>query len=107
MTFIVLWEIDSLKKALVYTAVAVVLGLVLTLVLFAMIAKIKSQDHYEIPYMRSEQLEEFRDPSADTVEYSVSDLEILAFNIVIAFVAYMLFKRKTSDRDYLHRPFPY
>ncbi len=96
-----------MKKALVYTAVAVFLGLVLTLVLFAMIAEIKTQDHHEIPYMRWEQLEEFRDPSADTVEYSVSDLEVLAINIVIAFVAYMLFKRKTSDREYLHRPFPY
>jgi uncharacterized protein involved in cysteine biosynthesis len=85
-------EADTLKKILVYLAVAVVLGLFLTLVPLITIAKIRVEN----------------DSFLDASQYSDADLEIFAISFVIALVVYVLFKRRTPHHEYRGlAPYPY
>jgi ABC-type dipeptide/oligopeptide/nickel transport system permease component len=96
-------EAHTLKKILLYSAVAVVLGLSLILVPLITLVEIRAENGY-LAGTRSlpEQLEELEGTHGlDTPEYSTYDVKILAFSFVIALVAYMLFKRRTSRQDYL------
>jgi len=106
-------EANTLRRTLLYSAVAVVIGLLLTLVPLITLAEIKAgYNHYAMPSSLSQRMETLEGArahfDADTPRYSAYDLEILAFSFVIALVAYVLFKRRTPHHD--HRwsgPFPY
>jgi len=97
------------KKILVYSAVAVVLGLTLTLVPLIALAGIKAENHYVMSRSLSQQLEQLEGTHGlDAPKCTNSDVKILAFSFVIALVVYMLFKRRTSHHDYRWgRPFLY
>jgi len=97
------------KKILVYSAVAVVLGLTLTLVPLIALAGIKAENHYVMGRSFSQQLEQLEGTHGlDAPKCTNSDVKILAFSFVIALVAYALFKRRTSHHDYRWgRPFLY
>jgi len=100
-------EAKALKKILVYSLVAVLLGLSLTLV---PLATIKAEnDYYAMPQSIQERLktlEGTHDSGAAT--YLASDLEILAISFVIALVVYLLFKRIIPHHDYGRiRPYLY
>ena len=87
-----------MKKILVYSVVAVVLGLSLMLVPLITLAE-KTGNHYLMPHSLSEQLEKIEGASADP-KYSMSDVKILGFSFLVASVMYLLFRRKTSHPDY-------
>jgi hypothetical protein len=78
-----------LKKILIYSAVAVVLGLLLTLVPLFTLAEFKTENHYVItPNVRN-----FVNPEIkEATNYSVFGFEILAISFTVALVAYVLLK---------------
>ena len=92
-----------MKKILLYSAVAVVLGLVLTLV------PLIRPDHYNA--MRNSLSEkETLDGTYNFggYRYSAADVKVFAISFVVALVVYMLFKRRRSHRDYRWiGPYPY
>ena len=96
-----------MKKILLYSLVAVILGLSLTLV---PLATIKAENGYNaIPQsiqQRLKTLEGTHDSGAAT--YSGSDVEIFAISFVIALVVYLLFKHMLPPHDHgWIRPYPY
>lgn len=97
-----------MKKILVYFVVAVVLGLVLTLVPL-IVTGIKAEYHYLMGLPLSEGLEHLEGTrGSEEPTYSISDVEILGISFVIASLAYLIFKRRTSHHDYRWgRPFPF
>jgi len=83
-------EAETLQKILVYSAVAVVLGLLLTLIPSAII---RTERANTIAGFLFGEVEEFRrDYGLDAPKYSVAGLEILAISVIIAFFGYMLVK---------------
>ncbi len=98
-----------MKKILVYLAVAVVLGLFLTLVPLITIAEIRVENEYAMPESLWEGLEKLEGTRfLDTSQYSDAGLEILAISFVIALVVYVLFKRRLTHHEYRRFPlYPY
>jgi len=98
-----------LKRILVYSTVAVVLGLALTLVPLITLAEIRGENHFVMRHSFPQQLERLEGTyGLDAPKRSVSDVRILAFSFVIALVAYGLFKRRTPHHDHRWgRPFLY
>ncbi|MDI6905211.1 MAG: hypothetical protein QMD13_06975 [Candidatus Bathyarchaeia archaeon] len=85
-----------MKKILVYSAVAVVLGLILTLVPLITLTEIQAENHYMAGSL-SEQLEKLEGTyGLNAPKYSVAELEIFAISFVIALVVYVVFKRSSS-----------
>ena len=100
-------EAETLKKILLYSLVAVILGLSLTLV---PLATIKAENGYNAISQsiqeRLKTLEGTHDSGATT--YSGSDVEIFAISFVIALVVYLLFKHILSQHDHGRiRPYLY
>lgn len=89
-----------MKKILIYSAVAVVLGLVLTLSPLIVLTKIETENNYLIPSeaLGREQLEKFKElwglgkPKYSI--YSIADLEILLISLAVASAVYVIFKRR-------------
>jgi hypothetical protein len=101
-------EADTVKKILVYSAVAVVLGLTLTLVPLIALAGIKAENNVMCRSL-SQQLEQLDGTHGlDAPKFTNSDVKILAFSFVIALVVYMVFKHGISHHHYRWgRPFLY
>ena len=98
-----------MKKTLLYSAAAVVLGLLLTLVPLITLAKIRPYYYHAMRNSLPEKLETldgtygFRGYS-----YSAADVNVFAISFVVALVVYMLFKRRRPHRDYRWvGPYPY
>ena len=92
-----------MKKILVYLAVAVVLGLFLTLVplITITIAEIRVENNYAMSHSLWEGLEKLEGTRfLGTSQYSDAGLEILAISFVIALVVYVLFKRRLPHHEY-------
>jgi len=88
------------KKILVYSAVAVVLGLTLVLVPLIALAGIEAENNV-MDRSFCQQLEQLEGTHGlDAPKCSDSDVKILAFSFVIALVAYMLFRHRISHHDY-------
>lgn len=102
-------EADTLKKILVYFAVAVVLGLFLMLVPLITIAEIRVENDHAIPRSLWAGLEKLEgDYDLDASKYSDIDLEIFAISFVVALVVYVLFKRRLPHHEYRGlAPYPY
>ena len=103
-------ETGTLKKILLYSAVAVVLGLLLTLVPLITLAEFRPENHYSVFYSLSEKMGEIEKPTydRDTSAFSAYNLDILAISFVIALVVYVLFKRRIPHDDYRWiRGYPY
>lgn len=92
-----------MKKALLYVAIAMILGLVMTLSPLVVLANMNIKNHraglcfltedsgkiYETPYIDKE---------------SLTDLGVLAFCFIIAFIVYSFVKSKTRlEQDYRWR----
>jgi hypothetical protein len=88
------------KKTALYLVVAVVLGLLLTLVPAVMLAEIKVESSYSWVYMGSKQLEEFRTQGVIGPKFSVGDLTILVFSFLVALAVYVLFKLRMPHGGY-------
>lgn len=79
-----------MKKTLIYSAVAVALGLLLTLFPLFTLAQFIAENHYASIHNQLKSLE--RADSVDVTKYSVVGFEILTISFIIAFVAYALLK---------------
>jgi hypothetical protein len=91
-------ETNTLKKILLHSVVAVVLGLLLTLLPLITLAEFKAENHYEAtPYVQSlnEQMKRLEGTyGLDKPAYSTADLQILGACFAIALVVYLLFRRR-------------
>jgi len=76
-----------MKKMLLYFVVAVVLGLLLTLLPLFTLAELTPQTF-------SRQLEKLEGTYGLPPKYSVVDFEVFAISFTIALVVYVLFKRR-------------
>lgn len=87
-----------MKKTLIYSAIAVILGLTLTLVPLTVVTETRVNKEYAMDESFMEGLEERTRalegaPSGlDTPKYSIADFEILLFSFIIALTAYVLLK---------------
>jgi len=85
-----------LKRILLYSVSASVLGLLLTLVPLITLAEMKVEDHYAPFYSLPEQLRNL-EKSADSIDkptYSSEDIEVFAISFVVASAAYLSLKRR-------------
>lgn len=92
-----------MKKILVYSVFAVVLGLVLTLVPLFTLAETRPKDDYALmqPLSLSERMETLEGTRGlDEPKYTFADIDVFAISFVIALVVYVLLKRRLPDRDY-------
>ncbi len=79
-----------MKKIIIYSATAVVLGLLLTLIPAIMIRNEETTG--EIMSFYTGDRESEANYGVDTLKYSVADLEILAISFIIALATYVLLK---------------
>ncbi len=91
-------EADALKKLLMYSATAAVIGLILTLVPVSLVALTEleaGKDYAAARSVFSEGLEKLEGTfGLEAPKYSVNDVAILAISFVIAFSVYILFKSR-------------
>jgi hypothetical protein len=101
-------ETDTLKKILLYSAVAVVLGLLLTLVPLITLAEFRAEN--SAVYSFQAKMREIETPTygGDTQTFSAYVLDVLAISFAIALVVYVLFKRRIPHDEYRWiREYPY
>ena len=90
-----------MRKLLIYSATAAIIGLILTLVPVSLVALTELEAGKAYTAARSvfsEGLEKLEGTSGleEAPKYSVNDVAILAISLIIAFFAYALFKFKMS-----------
>lgn len=87
-------ETNTLKKILTYSAVAVVLGLLLTLVPLFTLAEFKAESSYAERFCSiPNQMKNLETTySLDAAKYSVAGFEVLAISFTVAIAAYALLK---------------
>jgi hypothetical protein len=97
-------ETNTLKKILLYSGVAVVLGLLLTLVPLITLAEFRAENHYDATLYAqslSGQMKRLEGTyGLDKPVYSTADLQVLGVCFAIALVVYVLFRRRTPFHDY-------
>jgi len=96
-----------LKKTLLYTAVAVVLGLSMTLIPLVTLAELKPENHYATPHSFSRALEGLEGSHVNTQTSSSADVEVLAVSFAVAFAVYVLFKRRRPHQEHRWFRFPF
>ncbi|MDH5374245.1 MAG: hypothetical protein OEZ21_02270 [Candidatus Bathyarchaeota archaeon] len=86
-----------MKRALLYSIAALILGLVLTLVPLVTFAELKTKESIG-RFLSGTSLEKLEGYYClDSLRYSFVDLEIFTISFVIALSVYALFKHKTSS----------
>jgi branched-subunit amino acid ABC-type transport system permease component len=95
--------VGALRKILLYSVVAVVLGLLLILIPLITLADIRTEKDFQYgppSYLESlpEQLRKLEGASngLNKPAYSTADLQILVISFAIALVVYLLFKRRIA-----------
>lgn len=83
-----------MKKTLVYSVAAVVLGLVLTLVLPLPLAEIRNEEIGQTLGFMSKESRSLETPRTTLSLYSVTDFELLAVCLAIALTAYAIFRHR-------------
>jgi hypothetical protein len=89
-----------LKRILIYSALAVILGLVLVLVPLVTLAEIGIQDNYGMPEALYMKLKEVEGARSNMPRFSESDVEVLGMCFVLALAAYVLSRRKMPEHEY-------
>jgi branched-subunit amino acid ABC-type transport system permease component len=100
-------EARHLRKTLLYTAVAVVLGLSMTLIPLVTLAELKPENHYAMPHSFSRALEGLEGAHVNVQTSSTEDVEVLAVSFAVAFAVYVLFKRRRPRQEYAWFRFPF
>lgn len=86
-----------MKRTLLYSIAALILGLVLTLVPLVTFAELKTEES-DGRFLFGPSLENFVDHyGLDSSRYSFVDLEIFTISFVIALSVYALFKHRISS----------
>jgi hypothetical protein len=100
-------EAAGLRKTLIYSTLAVVLGLALVLLPLFTVAELRSQYESQPQPSLAQRLKYVESPPPDSARFS-SDVEVLSACFAIALVAYVFFRGKRSRReDRLLRPVPF
>src|SRR4030042_1894607 len=100
-------EAARLRKTLVYSSLAIVLGLALVLLPLFTVAELKSQYESQPQPSLAQRLRYLESPPPDSTQFS-SDMEVLSACFAIALVAYVFFRGKRSRReDRVLRPVPF
>jgi hypothetical protein len=86
-------EAAALRKALVYSVFAILLGLLLVLVPLVTLAGIGAQDNYKPNELFSERLEQL-DGRTSNNRSSTSDVESLALSFIIVLAAFVFLRRR-------------
>jgi hypothetical protein len=86
-------EATALKKAWVYSALAIVLGLLLMLFPLITLMSVGAKDHHDLNTMLSERLMELEGSSSDR-KSSPSEAETLSLSFIIALAAFMFLRRR-------------
>jgi len=91
-------EMSTLKKILLYSGVAVVLGLLLTLVPLITLAEFRAENHYDTPVYAQSLSERMKSLEGTYALYkpafSTTDVQVLGVCFAIASVVYVLFRRR-------------
>jgi hypothetical protein len=101
-------ETDTLKKILLYSGVAIFLGLLLTLVPLITLGEFKAENHEEMSYAQSlpERMRGLEGAyGLDKPAFSATDVQVLGVCFAIALVVYVLSRRRIPVHDY-RRPIP-
>ena len=96
-------EAETLKKILLYSLVAMVLGLSLMLVPLITISKVKANDYLLMPEQLSKELQGIEGTYQEKIEaiYCQNvEVGIFAISFVIALVVYLLVKSVIPRHDY-------
>jgi len=86
-----------LKKILLYSTVAVAIGLLLTLTPLIILTKIKTENYYRMlpEAVFPEKLEKLKEAyGLGAPKYSIADFEILLISFAVASVVYVFFKHR-------------
>ncbi len=86
-------EAAALRKALIYSVFAVLLGLLVVLVPLVTLAEIGAQDHHKPNELFSERLEQLDGRTPDN-RSSTSDVESLALSFIIVLAAFVFLRRR-------------
>lgn len=87
---------EKLNKTLLYSFVAVVLGLTLMLIPLITMTEVKANSYYHpMPDYLSRQLEQIEGTYSSDI-----DFRIFAVSFAIALVVYLFVKHKMANRDY-------
>lgn len=93
-------EAYTLKKIMLYSIVAVVLGLILMLTPLIILKEIKTENCYRMlpEAVDPEQLGKLKEVyGLDAPKYSISDFEFLLISFAVASVVYVFFKHRMSS----------
>jgi hypothetical protein len=97
-------ETYTLKKTLLYSGVAIVLGLLLTLVPLITLAEFRPENHYDTTahiQSFSGQMKRLEGTyGLDKPAYTGVDLQVLGVCFTVALVIYLFFKRRIPLHDY-------
>ena len=93
-------ETKALKALIIYSAVAVVLGLSLTLLPLVTLALVKPETHEKATFSAKVHLDELKGSYEEASEDSLFDFEVLSISFLIALLAYLVIKRRHPHRTY-------
>ena len=100
-------EAARLRKTLLYSTLAVILGLALVLLPLFTVAELRSQYESQTQPSLAQRLRYLESPPPDSTQFS-SDVEVLGACFALALVAYVFFRGKRPRReDRALRPVPF
>jgi len=87
-----------LKKILLYFLVAVVLGLLLTIIPLITLAEFEAEDHYATFFSLPDQMRKLERPAEGLGKstYSSEGIAVFAISFIIAALVYLSLKRRMS-----------
>jgi hypothetical protein len=88
-----------LRRTLVYSILAIALGLTLVLVPLMALAQIRTQDSSRLPESLPREFREIESPPSEKPR-NASEVETLGVCFVIALVAYVFFRGRRPERGY-------
>ena len=86
-----------MKKALTYVAVAVFLGITLTLVPLVVLAEIRPPENHTLSLSILREIREYH--SLEKQGNASDEVTVLAVSFIIACIGYMILKRKTTRHE--------
>ena len=86
-----------MKKALTYVAVAVFLGITLTLVPLVILAEIRQPENHTLSLSILQEIREYH--SLEKQGNASDEVTVLAVSFIIACIGYMILKRKTTRHE--------
>jgi hypothetical protein len=90
----------ALRGIWVYSILAIFMGLLLVLVPLITLVGVRAGDHYGLPQLLSQRLEQLDGSSSEKSKSDTSEVESLALSFIIAVVAFMFLRRRRPRGEY-------